>query len=237
MSLPEQLTKLVQSTTGPSPWFWETFPEARGGGPRRYRWRFHGQEEGLQYLVTLHGEGEPDRPRLALNTHCRPFAMDEGRIGVWCTQGQELRFACFELDRMQAFGLEEIAGWFSPSSERIYAATAPIAEFYASAEAEPGIHTLVVPESFRTVDELLAPANYPSPEKNDPAFAIFVVFPQAGLIEVLPQNWITRVNYDVSNHWITRAARDPETGRIVGELSRVGVFELTENGRDFSRWL
>ena len=55
MSLPEQLTKLVQSTTGPSPWFWETFPEARGGGVRRYRWRFHDQEEGLNYLVTLHG--------------------------------------------------------------------------------------------------------------------------------------------------------------------------------------
>lgn len=237
MGLPEQLTKLVHATTGPSPWFWETFPEARGGGPRRYRWRFHGQEEGLQYLVTLHGEGEPDRPRLALNTHCRPFTMDEGRIGVWCPQGQELRFACFELDRLQAFGLEEIVGWFSPSSERIYAATSPVAEFYANLETEAGTHALPVPESFRSVDELLAPASYPAAEKNDPAFAIFVVYPQAGLVEVLPQNWITRVNYDVANHWITRAARDPETHRIVGELSRVGVFELTENGRDFSRWL
>ena len=24
---------------------------------------------------------------------------------------------------------------------------------------------------------------------------------------------------------------------VVGELSRVGVFELADNGRDFSRWL
>jgi hypothetical protein len=45
------------------------------------------------------------------------------------------------------------------------------------------------------------------------------------------------VNYDVANHWITRAARDPETHRIAGELLRVGVFELADNGRDFSRWL
>ena len=237
MSIPEQLTKLVQATTGPSPWFWETFPEVHGGGARRYRWRFHGQEEGLQFLVTLHGEGEPDRPRLALNTNCRPFLMEENRLGVWCPEGRQLRFACFEPDRMQSFGFEEIAGWFSPSSERMYAATAPVGEFYIGTELEAGIHMLTIPESFRGVDELLAPANYPSADKNGPAFAIFVVYPQAGLLEVLPQSWITHVNYDVASHWITRAIRDPETHRIVGELVRVGVFELAENGRDFDRWL
>jgi hypothetical protein len=75
VSLPEQLNKLVQSATGPSPWFWETFPEVRGKGTRRYRWHIHGQDKGLQNLVTLHGEGEPERPRLALNTHCRAFSM------------------------------------------------------------------------------------------------------------------------------------------------------------------
>ena len=237
MSLPEQLTKLVHATTGPSPWFWETFPEVRGSGARRYRWHFHAQEEGLQFLVSLHSEGEPDKPRLALNTSCRPFLMEDTRLGVWCPEGRQLRFACFEPDRMQSFGLEEIAGWFSPSSERIYAATPPVGEFFTSTEQETGIHVLTAPECFRCVDELLAPASYPTAEKNGPAFAMFVVYPQAGLLEVLPQNWITHVNYDVATHWITRAIRDPETHRIVGELARVGVFELADNGRDFGRWL
>jgi hypothetical protein len=237
MSLPEQLNKLVQSTTGPAPWFWETFPEVHGGGSRRYRWRFHGQQEGLNFLVTLHGEGEPDKPRLALNTYCRPFPIDNGKIGVWCPEGRTIRFVCFEPDRMQTFSFEEIAGWFSASSERMYATTPPAAEFEVDAQLEPGTHALHVPESFRVVDELLAPSTYKSIEKNDPALAIFVMYPQAGLLEVLPQNWITRETYDVANHWITRAARDPETHRIVGELSRAGIFELAESGRDFSRWL
>jgi hypothetical protein len=237
MSLPEQLTRLVQSATGPSPWFWETFPEVRGGGMRHYHWIFHGQEEGLQSLVTLHGEGEPEKPRLALNTHCRPFLMPEHRLGIWCPEGRQLRFVCFEPDRMQSFGFEEIAGWFSPSSERIYAATAPLAEFFAGTERPAGVYPLEVPEAFHTVDELLAPALYPSADKNDPAFAIFVVYPQAGLLEVLPQRWITQVNYDIDAHWIARAVRDPESHRIVGELMRVGVFELADNGRDFSLWL
>jgi hypothetical protein len=237
MSLPEQLNKLVQSTTGPSPWFWETFPEVCGAGSRRYRWRFHGQREGLNFLVTLDREGEPDRPRLALNTYCRPFPIDYGKIGVWYPEGHTLRFVCFEPDRMQAFDFEEIAGWFAASSERIYATTPPAAEFEVSTELEAGVFAIPVPGCFRTVDELLAPSAYQSFGKNGPAFAIFVLYPQGGLVEVLPQNWITQVNYDLANHWITRAARDPETYRIVGELARAGVFELAENGRDFVRWL
>jgi hypothetical protein len=237
MSLPEQLSKLVHSTTGPSPWFWETFPEVCGRGNRRYRWRFHGHADGLQYVVTLHCDGEPERPRLALNTLCRPFLIGDGRLGVWCPQGRELRLACFEVDRLKAFALEEIVGWFSPSSERMYAATSPQEELYLSLETEAGMHPLEVPECFQGIDELLAPVSYPGTDRNGPAFAIFVVYLQAGLLEVLPQHWITRVNYDVANHWITRAVRDPETHRIVGQLSRVGVFELGDNGTDFNRWL
>ena len=135
MSLPEQLTKLVQSTTGPSPWFWETFPEVRGGGVRRYRWRFHGQEEGLNYLVTLHGEGEPDKPRLALNTLCRPFMIDEGRMGVWCPEGRKLRFVCFELDRLQASASRRSPGGF-PVQRTDVCRHPPAGDFYVSMETE-----------------------------------------------------------------------------------------------------
>ena len=69
------------------------------------------------------------------------------------------------------------------------------------------------------------------------AAAAGLTVPQTELVEVLPRNWITGNTYDVANHWITRAVRDPETHHIVGELSRVGMFELAENGRDFGRWL
>jgi hypothetical protein len=237
MSFPEQLTKLVQATTGPSPWFWETFPEVRGCRGRRYHWYFHGHDDALRFAITLHGEHEPDRPRLALNTNCRPFLVSESRLGIWCPEGRQLRFACFEPDRMQSFSFDEIAGWFTASSERMYAATQAVAEFFVTTELPAGVFELQVPDAFRSIDELIAAAGYPSFDKNDPAFAIFVLYLQAGVLEVLPQNWITHVNYDVSSHWITRATRDPASHLILGELSRVGVFELRENGRDLGRWL
>jgi hypothetical protein len=71
----------------------------------------------------------------------------------------------------------------------------------------------------------------------DPAVAIFVLYLQAGLIEVLPQNWITTSTHDIANNWITRATRDPQSHHIVGEMSKVGAFELQANGRDFQKWL
>jgi len=237
MSFPEQLTKLVQSTIGPSPWFWETFPELRGGLGRRYRWRFHDHDDGLRFAVTLHSDSEPERPRLALNRNCRPFLLGENRLGIWYPEGRQLRLCCFEADRMQPFTASEIAGWFTTSTEPMYAAESPFADVVLSTEFPAGVYEIDVPPPFRTVDELLAPVRYPSRDKNDPAFAIFVIYLKAGLLEVLPQNWITHVNYDVTSHWITRATRDPETHLIVGELARVGVFELRENGRDFARWL
>ncbi len=122
-------------------------------------------------------------------------------------------------------------------SERMYATTPPRDEFQVPTDLGPGTQAVSIPESFRGVDEILVPISYKALGEHDPAFAIFVVYPQAGLIDVLPQNWITRTNYDVANHWITRVARDPETHRIVGELSRKGIFELAENGRDIERWL
>lgn len=237
MSFSEQLTKLVQATTGPSPWFWETFPEVRGLGGRRYRWRFHGHREGLRGVVTLHGDGEPERARLALNPNCRPFLLDDSRLGVWCPEGGLIRFSCFTPDRMQAFGFDEISGWFANSRERMYAATVPMAEFFIGTELNAGVYELAVPEPFRAIDELLLPTSYRCQSKNDPAFAILVVYAQGGLLEMLPQRWITHVNYDVTSHWITRVTRDPDTHLILGELARVGVFELRENGMDFGRWL
>ena len=63
-----------------------------------------------------------------------------------------------------------------------------------------------------------------------PAFALYVFYLHAGLVEVLPQKWFTAAQYEVGRQWITRAARDPESHRIVGECFGVGNFLLEEDG-------
>ena len=131
----------------------------------------------------------------------------------------------------------EIAGWFKPSGERIYAATAPIAEFETPLVLEPGMHKIDVPEELQGVDELIIPTSYPAKSADDPAFALYIFYPHAGLVEVLPQKWFTAAQYEVGRQWITRAVRDVESHRIVGECFGAGSFLLEEDGLRLERWL
>jgi len=94
-----------------------------------------------------------------------------------------------------------------------------------------------VPEPFRSLDELLLLTSYPARTRDDAACAVYVLYPQAGLVEVVPQKWFTPNQYDVGRQWISRVARDPDSQRILGEAVRVGNFQLTEDGKQVETWL
>lgn len=232
-----RLQRILQQTVGPAPWYWETFPELCGPAGQIFNWRYHGAEGQLAYLVTLHLRSEPDKPRLALNSYCRPFAVDPYRLGIWCPDGRNLRYVLFQLDSLKTFDYEEIAGWFKPSPERIYSATAPLTEFSVSAMLKEGTHPVEVPAEFHRVEELLAPTQYGAKTKDDAAAAIYVVYPHAGLVEVLPQRWFTPNQFDVGMQWITRLARDPVSHRIIGEAMRFGSFELSDDGCELAHMI
>ena len=232
-----RLRDILARTVGPAPWYWKTFPELTAGSGQRFTWTHHGDQGPLGYVVTLALQQEPDKPRLALNTYCRPFPVSQSRIGIWCPEGRGLRLACFDLDELKAFDLSELAGWFKQSSDRIYAATAPVADFEVPLGLAPGMHTIIVPTELREVDEIVVPTSYPAKSADDPAFALYVFYLQAGLVEVLPQKWFTASQYEVGQQWITRAARDPESHRIFGDGIRLGSFLLEEDGCRLERSL
>ena len=127
--------------------------------------------------------------------------------------------------------MAEVAGWFKQSSDRIYTATAPIADFETPLALGPGTHKIEVPTELAGVDELIVPTSYKAMSNDEPAFALFIFYLQAGLVEVLPQKWFTAAQYRVGQQWITRAARDPESQRIMGECFGVGTFSAG------GRWL
>jgi len=223
-----RLREVLARAIGPAPWYWKTFPQVDSG--QRLTWVHHGSEGPLGYVVSLAAEHEPDKARLALNTYCRPFFVPPAQLGIWCPEGRSIRLTCFDPSQLQPFDLAEIAGWFKPSSERIYAATAPVADFEIPLGLDPGLHKIEVPAELQSVDELIVPTSYPAKEKDAPAFALYIFYLQAGLVEVLPQQWFTSSQYQVGKQWITRAVRDPESHRIFGECFGVGSFLLQEDG-------
>jgi hypothetical protein len=187
---------------------------------------------------------DPNTPRLALNTYCRPFLIAPGGasperdlLGIWCPEPGYIRLLCFDPDELKAFSLIEVAGWFKQSTERVYSATPPLAELEISSALPAGEHAMEFPKEFHGISEILVVSSHPARDKDDPACAIFVLRPQDGLVQVLPQRWFTPSRYDVGQQWITRVVRDPVSQRIVGDGFRIGMFELNEEGTGVERWL
>lgn len=232
-----RLREIVSQTIGPTPWYCKTFPALVSDARQRFVWTYHGEQGELAYLVSLGLQQEPEKPRLALNTYCRPFLVPPSYLGVWCPEGRSLRLTCFNPDLLKAFDFAELAGWFKQSTDRIYAASEPLADIEIPLTLTPGTHKIDVPRQFATVNELILPTSYKAMSNDDPAFALFVVYLQAGLVEVLPQRWFTSAQYQVGQQWITRATRDPESHRIAGECFGVGKFLLAEDGCRLERWI
>jgi hypothetical protein len=232
-SIRQQLAR----TVGPAPWYWKTFPEIHSSGGQRLVWTHQGEEGPVGYVVSLAPEKDPDRAILALNTYCRPFVVAPNCLGVWAPEGRNIRIAGFEVDRLEGFDLAEVAGWFKQSSDRIYAKTAPVADFEVRLDLPPGTHKIEVPAELATVDELILPTSYKALSSDDPAFALLVLYLRAGLVEVLPQKWFTASQYEVGRKWISRAARDEESGRIFGECYGAGTFLLEEDGCRLAEWV
>jgi hypothetical protein len=233
----QRLREILSRTIGPAPWYWKTFPSFRSLAGQRFFWTHHGETGPIAHLVTLGIEQDSDQVRLALNTYCRPFPVPPRFLGIWCPEGRSIRIMCFDLDQLKAFDLAEVAGWFKQSSDRIYAVTAPIVDFEIPLSHAPGPHKIDAVSEFSSIDELIVPTSYKAISNDDPAFALFVVHLQAGLVEVLPQKWFTAAQYQVGKQWITRAARDPESHRIFGECFGVGTFLLEEDGCRLADWI
>jgi hypothetical protein len=231
-----RLRDLLARTVGPAPWYWKTFPAVTAPG-RRLIWTHHGNEGPLAYLVSLAAEQEPDKPLLALNTYCRPFTVPPSYLGIWCPEGNSIRLVCFDPAQLKPFDFAEVAGWFKQSTERIYAGTAPVAELELTLELASGTQEVEVPAELQSIEELIVPTSCRPKKGSDPAFALCVVYPHAGLVEILPQRWFTGAQYEVGRQWITRAVRDPESHRILGECFGIGSFLLEEDGCRLERWI
>lgn len=163
--------------------------------------------------------------------------MPESRLGIWCPEPGYLRVMCFDPDQLAAFPLRDVAGWFKRSQDRIYSATAPLAELELSSRLAAGTHAVDVPAEFRDIDELLLVGPYPATSNVDAACAILLLHPRAGEVTVLPQTWFTANKCDIGYQWITRVTRDPATGRIIGGGIRIRNFELTEDGMGLEKWI
>src|SRR5262249_59611424 len=93
-----RLRKILSTSVGPTPWYWETFPAFRSVAGQRFVWKHHGSDGPVAHLVTFGLEQELDKIRLALHTYCRRFLISQDLFGIWCPAGTNIRLTCFNPD-------------------------------------------------------------------------------------------------------------------------------------------
>ena len=117
----------------------------------------------------------------------------------------------------------------------------PVTTVLLPRRIQPGTHVVRFPKSLTDVSEFLV-VSYMATSDQTPEnrqSAIFCVNPILSQVRIIPLDW-----FNLSDHfrhdgtqWITRAAREPLSGRIVGEGIRMGQFILSANNETVEEWL
>jgi hypothetical protein len=143
--------------------------------------------------------------------------FDLARLGPLVDAGR----ACQELDA---------------SSESVLWSGGHVACCTVAASKAAGLHHLDVPEPLNDAPELFVLVDAARPP-DAPRIHLWIVRPGAGTLEVLPQDWFNTGSFDVGYQWITRVAREPVSGRLVGEGMRLRPFALDDSGTQVQEWL
>ena len=233
----DRIRQLIDAAVGPAPWYWETFPTLHWAG-KTFKWRSFGTTGKLAYVTVLEEEGV-GKPLLALNTAARPFAANPGYIGVWHStwRGKPIEVHLFKVDELRP--LKRFRGRaleFKKTLEQsLLCDITPIERAEIEQELPEGTHSGPTLRYADQLEELFLVASPPPDEGL--VHSIYVWDPRTGSISVLPQRWFKEDDIDPGYQWITRAARDPQTGHIIGGGIRIPRFELDDTGMYLKRRL
>jgi hypothetical protein len=120
---------------------------------------------------------------------------------------------------------------------RLIAAAGALHTMRLPTSLPPGEHRVDLPEWLHVAEELLVlvDGTWAKPRRW-PCLCIWAIRPAHGFIEVLPQEWFNRGDFEFSYEWITRVARDPN-GRIIGDGIYLRSFRLDASGTRLDAWL
>lgn len=172
-----------------------------------------------------------------IGSYCYVQAIDPTRFVVWSQDWNGSTAADVVLRMVDATHLCALdAAAFSAQDisqigGRVQVDTDSIARMSLPNTFPDGLHRLEIPPNMQGIDELLLLVT----RSNDTV--IWVLHPGEGILEVIPQDWFNASNPDLGYQWVTRIARRPDTGQLLGEGIRLGRFVLDASGRQVAEWV
>jgi len=222
-------------------------PEPRGA----LTWRSAGEAPNASattLLVAPTGE-----PLLVLDFHCYVTPLAPPRFLVWHSEGTlgdgdysasaAVRFRVFDADALTPItDLTATLSEMPAEKNGVGFSGGEVASVAVPTSLRDGQNRVDFPPEMHTLDEILVLANSTADLAagnywQEEHLRIWIVRPRDGNVEVIPQDWFNHGSYDFAYQGVTRIARDPSSGRIVGEGFRLDAFVLDKSNRRVAKWL
>jgi hypothetical protein len=240
----------LRSVPGPSPWYLNG--TVVPGKSRTLRWRSAGDPVPLTGKSVLVDDG--GRVVAVADFHCYVRTLGERQLLVWYTEEhgegaslqRDLRLRIFDIDALRSPIDVKPACAELGSHSRFYASSGEVATIALSTALEDGMHSVAVPPLFRDAGELLILVDSTAAGRCENHFEnhfdemhvrLWALDLAEGRLEIVPQDWFNHGAYDFGYQWVTRMARLPGTGDIVGEGIRLGIFRLDGTKKNIAEWL
>lgn len=235
----------LRTVPGPSPWYLDGATLATGGST--LRWQSAGDGPRLAgKSVLLNPAGQPVA---VADFHCYVRQLGPHHLLVWFTEEHggallrsAIRLRVFEINALRAIAdLADAYATLGPAS-RFYASSGETASVALSTALDDNIHSVEIPQPLREAGELLILAHSTADGRRENHFdemhlRLWILDAPSGRLEIVPQDWFNNGAYDFEYQWVTRVARVPGTGKLVGEGIRLGVFQLDSSRRNVAEWL
>lgn len=230
---------LLSRAAGPAPWYMESFPEVEANGVRLV-WHRDELRRGREYSVLLCPEDAPGHAVLAISMYSRVFSFAPNLLGIWFEDENGIQVCVLDPDQLTPFPLNEPLSNTAKHRDAFSCAANCLDQFCFSRDLEAGEHRIELPLLFAGVQTMLFIGEYAKTQEAA-CSAIFEirpgVAPGSRRLGVYPQKWFTRDDYDLGYQWITRVAREPVSGRLVGDGIRIAPFVLKEDGEHIEKWI
>jgi hypothetical protein len=184
------------------------------------------------------------------NSQCYVSLLGGGRLLVWYAEEEgegvllrrSMRFRVFDVERL--LPLSDVEGSLARlgQNSRFYATSGELASIALSTALGDGTHHLKLPKELSCSGELLVLVHSTADGRRENHYdtmhlRLWILDAERGRLEIVPQDWFNEGAYDFGYQWVTRMARLPESGDIVGEGIRLGVFRLNPSKRRIAAWL
>lgn len=231
-----ELRSLFGGAPGPTPWYSKPGAAAVEG--------FHWEESsgGKTLLVGVDGSVA------VLNAYNYVTTLDSSSLLIWNQRREAddghtapVHLVVIRPSLLPPFGddLPREISRMDRTQARLALQDPPDVSMYMNTDVTGENISAVFPKQLHAIDELLilcdSSAIAPREDGINANLALLVAKPKQSVYQLYPQDWFNSSDLDFGYQWITRVARNSQTGRVHGEGFRLKPFELDDSLRQLAR--